>query len=373
MLVFMLAVISVSFYLLIIFFVYFLASVSEKVVLKIGQKRLAHNKYNSFFIFASISLCVLYDLYVTETSINMGGDRTNYLYEFNNGRGILTLGLQKVMDWFRVFSNDFTMFILLICCICVGLTLFAYRISSDSTPIVILLIFSSQYLFSIFVNFKQCFANAFAAIFFAVLFSKKRRKRDLLCIGIIILACLFHEASIILLPIYLMCRGKEIKHLEIWFILFIIVMLFLDKFALLGANIVSPFAPGIASKINLYFTNISEVESRIIILLKGIPYYVILWIAIRRRNQIIEKINYYDEYVLITMVMVFLQVGALWSYWLPRAQYFLYLPVFILFGQIMDKTDETKSNIVIKLLVCGSVLFFSLRDLILMYIRYGGF
>lgn len=371
--VFALAVMSISFYLLIVFLLYSFAIKSTKVIITIGKRKIIHNRYNVFFIFASVSLCMLYDLYITKTSINMGGDRTNYLYEFNNDRGILTHGLQKFMDWFRLFSDDFTTFILLICCICVGLTFVAYRINRNSTPIVIFLIFSSQYLFSIFVNFKQCFANVFAAIFFAVLFSQKGKKKDLFCIGLIILACLFHEAAIILAPIYLICRGRRVKDLKVWFILFLIAIIFLDKIAIFSANILTPFVPDIASKINLYFVNISLAGSRIILLLKGVPYYIILWIAVKRRQQLIEKIDYYDGYILVALVMAFLQIGALWSYWLPRAQYFLYLPVFTLFGQIMAKSDATKTNTVIKLLVCGSVLFFSLRDLIIMYIRYGGF
>ncbi len=370
--VFALGAISVLFYALIILVLYQFAINSRRPSFPISGYKQRSN-FKQIYIVLGAALCMLYDLYITLTSVSMGGDRTNYLYDFLGYRRILTPGLQLLVDVFRLFSDNFTVFLLLVCFICIALTLYAYRIYKHATPIAIFLLLSTQYLFSTFVNLKQCFANAFAALFFAVLFEMRGRKRDIWCIVLMVLACLFHQTAIILLPIYLVCRGKNRKPINLILLLSFVALLFLDKLAVLAASILSPIVPSISAKIMEYFGSLSGAGGDAITLLKGFPYYIILAVGIRKRKKLMGKIENYDNYLLICLIMVLTQLAGLWSYWLPRLQYFLYLPVFVLFGQMLALEGSRKTRFCLRVAVCGSILFFSFRDLILIYTLYGGF
>ena len=175
-------------------------------------------------------LFTVYNIYVTNVSVSMGGDRTNYYMAFSGLRKSSSLGLEFVFDVVRILSGNITTVFYITTFVCVALTLLAYRLSDEATPATMLLLFLSEFIFSTFVNLKQCYTSAFAALFFVIAIQDKGRKSKYLCISLIILACLFHPVGFVLIPLYFIIKKSSGKLFKlIVYVMLLIVILFFEK------------------------------------------------------------------------------------------------------------------------------------------------
>ena len=108
-------------------------------------------------------------------------------------------------------------------------------------------------------------------------------------------------------------------------------------------------------------------NNNILTILKGISYYLILIIVLSKRNDLKNKIEEYDKKLILIVFTLFFILFSFYMYWTFRFSLYFYLPIFIFIFQV--KNNKKK---LINILMISSVTL-TLRELILVFFKYGGF
>lgn len=326
-------------------------------------------------IFISI-IFTLYNIYITYNSVSLGGDRLNYTINFNGIRKSSSLGLEFVFEVVRMMSGSINKVFYITTFICVFFTFLAYRMSKDAMPSTIFLLFMSQFIFSTFVNLKQCYTSAFASLFFVIAIHEKGAKDRLLCIILIALACLFHPTGFILIPLYLIIRSKiRGNKKNLIYVLLIIIFVFFEEFMHVASVLVEPFIPSLAFKLKQYLSSdiFTPNDASVFAFIKGLPFYYIVMLGFIKRDRLKTKICNYDKYLIISTVGASLYLASVYQYWLSRTIYLFYMPIFTFFTLIMKNTNYRTNRMIHWFIVGGGSVLFTYRFLALIYINYGGF
>lgn len=373
----MIGVISISLYLLIVTVIYVLSK--NKYVL-FQQNNAIYNKKTIgtkmpilYLLFFSI-LFVLLNAYCTANSVGYGVDRTNYYIDFY-GRETVWGGFNFILSIIRERTSNFHVFLYITTFMCCVIAFLAYKYSNDTTPKFLLFFLSTNYVIATFVNLKQCYVNAFAAIFFCLIMQPRTMRRNIACVVIMILACYFHVTGFFLFPIFIYClfHEKRIKHINIWLLLLIITFIFFEQLIIYIGKHTINILPNLSGKIIEYFIdNTSHVdEGSIMSFLKGMPYYLLfVWGLIHHKSISLIERNY-DKCLMITALGVFLILTSIYSYWLIRFNTLFFFPMGCLYSMLMKFRPQRERQIM-SFLVIGSSFFFTFRTILLTFINYRG-
>lgn len=326
-------------------------------------------------VFISI-LFVCYNMYLTNTHYSLSQDRSNYLVEFQGYRYVRSIGLQCVFDFVHLIGGDIYTVFYLTTFVCVFLTLFAYRKADFTDYRLFPLLLLSEWFFNTVTALKQCYACAFATLFFVYILKEKSIKNTLICTILAILAFLFHTSGAILFPILLVMNLKEMKD---WKATCILILTFSATFVLkpiliIASNLLYGITPILSEKIYHYFVegdpsgNVSFFTA-----IKWLPFYYIVFIGFVYRQKLKKEIYKYNHFLLITAVSSCLGLFSTYVYWFYRFLSLFFLPVFSYYILINSKLKRQENRILNNIVVygVGGVVF--VRWFILMYINYGGF
>lgn len=284
-----------------------------------------------------------YNVFCTLTSVQIGSDRTAYLTDFTNGTAIsLSTGLRGVFALMHALGVNyygllyFTTFVYVAICVVCFLT------SGLNDRYALLFFVLTDAIFFSFTALKQIYACIFATILFAVALKKTTPLRVIVCIAMIALACLFHNSAIILIPTYPMLLVAKSKKLPTWAVFAVIGLLalsviFMDRIAVLIAEIVEPIKPKVSAKIKGYFGT-DKADFGTAAFIKGLPFYLITALGILRRGKLRDRIPYYDALLWMSALGAVLYLASIQSYWMSRATEFYFFPICIFLGQLTRET-----------------------------------
>lgn len=319
-------------------------------------------------------LCSFLNRYLSNGRAITGGDRVNYLQDFN-GRLTGFWGFDTYLKITHYFTDDFLIVLYATTFICCAIMLISYWNSDERKPPTVFILFCTPFVLNTFVNLKQCFTSAFATIMFAALSKPKNIKRDLLCVLCIVFACLFHASGYLLIPIFLILRFYNNINFKITIISIIAIALFLQPVTLFIADHTSSILPSLSNKLYEYFMEDSshETDGSVVAFIKGLPYYIATILGLNNRRAYKDKDSKYDMYLLILCIGSVTYACSLVSYWLIRLISILYFPVSIAIYKVISIEKRPKYRLLEYIIVVGGLAFFTIRSLALNILNYGGY
>ena len=119
---------------------YILASLRYKRLSKVRVKKggvfvqgcETPKKMPFWMILVICTFFTLYNFYMTTNSVEMAGDRQNYLYDFDGGRESASMGLLGIMGIIYLFGGSFEHLLYVSSFISLLFPMLAYRYSKDS-------------------------------------------------------------------------------------------------------------------------------------------------------------------------------------------------------------------------------------------------
>lgn len=323
-------------------------------------------------------LFTFYNWFVTSVISHnlLGSDRVNYEAEFLGERSVGSPGLQLIFDIVKRLGGSIYSVIYITMFICIFITLIAYKKCKKSTPALILLFFVSEYVFFLFTALKQSYSTAFACLFFANFIDGDTKKSDYLCLFDMCLSILFHSSGMILIPLFLLKKMKtnKNKYFKILVLLLVIVTIFLPEIMVLVNNSLGSVMPILSSKIDKYFIAHNEIEdSQWIAVLKYIPFaYIPFWGLLNRKYYQKSHKNF-DLLLISSITGGLIVIYSIYIYWFSRFRFTFILPVFYLYD-LMGLYYNNKSNRLINnIIVYGGTIFVTMRNIFLIFIKYGAF
>lgn len=343
---------------------------------KINRKNMMKLKNLSFLAIIFISLLfVFYNMYITETSVMLGSDRTNYAAYFKYMRGTSSIGLDIVMSYVRFLEKDIYFLFYLTTFLFIAVTLYAYRCCEDATPLAFLLLLQTGFGYFSFTALKQCYTAAIASLFFVIVLKERTLKNDIVCFLLLLLAVLFHPTGFILIPIYFMIRMQRNRRNIMLYISGIIIFgVFFRQIIVMIGQFVEVVIPSLSMKIAEYFgsEDSGNLEIRVTFL-KGIPYYFITLYGIVRRKKFLHNIQNYDNYLIISLTASMLYMVSVYTYWFNRFINLFSFIILVYFAKMIKNEKYQGNRILCALFVGGSLSFLTYRDLYLIYTMWGGF
>lgn len=306
----------------------------------------------------------------------LGGDRLNYSVEFLGARSVQSQGLQFVFDIVKLLGGDIYTVFYVTTFITIFIVLIAYRRSKLAGPKVIALLLVSEYVIFTFTALKQCYAAAFCFLFFVNAMENDTKKGKVLCLIDIVLAVLFHSSGFILIPLFVILKGKKDNPRKYYFLVFaaIVSIIFLPTIMQLVARVFGAVLPILSFKIDKYFGDMtSGLDSQWTAVIKYIPFFYIgVWGAFNRKR-FRKSVPSYDKYLTITIIAVLIVFYSLFSYWFERFRYQFYFPVYM-FYQFIDENESNRNNRMINnTIVLGGTLYITMRKILLIFINFGIF
>ena len=263
--------------------------------------------------------CTLYNFYVTTSSSGYGSDRLNYQIAFDIGRAE-SPALDALMLAVKFAGGTFNDLLYLSTFVTIFIVLLAYRNSRYATPYTLLLLFLTSLVFQSFTSLKQTYTIALATLFFVLLFKKKSLYNDIICVFLVILACLFHVTGYILIPIYIYVRSNiQIKNIKFIILCSIIFVVFFKPIMLIIAQCSEGISPYLSHKILYYFSEDSGIsQGRLFPILKGLPFYYITVITMRYSSYLRSRVQNFDVLFLFSMLVSLSYMLSIYDVWMMR-------------------------------------------------------
>lgn len=319
---------------------------------------------------------VLYNVLITTLHpvVEGEGDRWNYTCNFNGVRPS-TPGVNVVMKFIHLFSDDVRIFFYFTTLVVILGIMLAMHISKEATPEAFLLLCCTQYILSFYAMLKQAYAAAFALICISLAIRRESWKDDVLAVLAIVLAITCHPSAYFLIPLFVVIRMKKTKRrVQLIFIGLVVIVIGLEPLVLGLASVIKPFVPSLSVKIYEYFGSMLKFNtSGDMTFVKGIPFYVITAWGCLNRNQLKDKIEHYDTYLLLSGITSFIYVITIYNSWMYRLAYYLYFTVSVFFVQMLRHMENRGNKVLLATAVYGVMATFTLRYIVMIFFRYGGF
>lgn len=351
--------------------------VSIMFMLLLSSKRITNNKKStlknipinqnviSFPFYSAFILSVVVGWY-SGWIFPITSDRNNYAFRFIKGIYVDgTYGLRWISQTIRRFTDNPQIYFLFVSFLCVFITLFAINKYKIKSRLPIVLLVSSTLIPSSFYLLKQAPAVAFASLAIAMYLNKKK----VYTIIFTLIAILFHESAIILLPLYVIVNGARKAWIRITIYGLFILFLFFFR------QLVSIILP-IANTIDYIGSQTVGFEeaipgsqglSNIITTIKGMPLYVISAYALINRKYFRACIVNYDKYLTIIIFGSLSVLLSTYNYWMFRFAMYSYIPSYVFAGLIYQNIKAPKIRLCFGFLVTGLLAFFTLRSLFQIY------
>lgn len=261
-----------------------------------------------------------------------------------------------------------------------GLTLIAYRFYKSAKPQALLFLLCSLYPIFGFYALKQCIANVFVLLAFVVYFNLHERRKGLgktiyawsFIIVLLAGAISFHEAAMIVPLVFLLFvfwKYKIVRILGYWGIivgLVCIAPLFNYIFGSIGS-----LSENLAQQTANYDAGLGF-TGNILTGIKGLPFYIITYIAIKYRRVYHASVGNYDKYLLLSILVSCFHVCSIYNYWLFRFALFFYFPVMVFaqnFCSVLVRSHRSRRWLSFAFWTC---LALSVKEIAQLYFLYGG-
>jgi hypothetical protein len=316
-----------------------------------------------------------------------GSDRGVYAYLYKQIHWDISEGQSVGLNWIynqlRPISLDPYLLFFVIYALYAFLTLVAYKFYKAMHPVALFMLLGSFYMIFGFYGFKQEISQGLSSLAFALYFTKAQSRNSLaqpwkklfkfFLIVFLIVGCIsFHEAGLIVIPVFLALVFWEFPLLKNFAFLAIIIVL-------LAGSYIVPFlfstlaesSNEMQGQLSYYAGSVGTIVNGLPIL-KGAPFYLIAFIAIQRIRILRRTIPNYDKYLFVVCVAGLSNVIALYQYWFQRLALYFYLPAFC-FAYLMKQEMEAQGyttrwynwTLAITLLL-------SLKEIVQLYFLYGG-
>ena len=351
------------------------ALVERYSLYKDGNKiKLQSRQQSKISIVTLLLISTLFGLYSLASShIPYISDRGVYASAFSeNGGDYFTIGLNQLHKFLILFSNDPKILFFTVTFLCTFLVLLAHRLNDDAKLNTLLYLVLSELFIYSFYLLKQAPAIALAAIATTMLLQEKK----LLSLLFLVLAILFHESALILIPVYILILCADIPWVRRGsYILMILVVIFFIPFSRVAIRISGTLIPQLLTELQSYIddTGAMETSLNILTILKGFPFYLITIYGFKRRKEYINRIPHYDKYMIMSFFVSITILLSAYMYWMWRFGTFFYFPIFVFASQLASVNKDDKQDRLFSLLLMVSLGFFTLRYLWRIFYIYGGF
>lgn len=359
---------SLLIYAMICIFSYFII---KEQYLKQEQSK---TKINYMSMLSVSILFTLYNVYLTKSHGILSLDRGNYLFEFQGYRYVKSIGLQWIFDIVHLIGGNIYTVFYLTTFLCVLLSLIAYKKADFADYRIFPLLMMSEWFFNTVTLLKQCYACAFAMLFFAYVLKPKTPKNIILSLIFAIVAFLFHTSGVILIPVFIAINFKQMKE---WWTIVALLLLFIITFLLrpillISSNVIADISPILAEKIIHYFIE-GDTSGSAFSIVKWIPFYYIVFMGIIFKDTLKDKIFNYNKFLIVSAVAACMALFSANIYWFYRFLFLFYLPAFSYYIMMNSTLRKEENKLINNCVVYGVSGVVFVRWFILMYINCGGF
>ncbi len=317
-------------------------------------------------------LSVLFGLYSSVgMSIAQTEDRIVYARTFfENITDFHTVGLNFLYKILTPFSNNPKILFFTVAFLSVFLILLAHRLNNDAQPNTLLYLVLSQCFIYSFYLLKQAPAIGLAALATTMLLQEK----TLLSLLFLVLAILFHESALIIIPVFILILFADIPWVRrSSYVLMILVVIFFIPFARVTIGVLGKFAPIYLADLPFYFGDEGLVAESMNLptTVKGFPFYLITIYGFRRRKEYIGSIRHYDKYMIMSFFVSITFLLSAYMYWMWRFGTFFYFPVFVFASQLASVNKDDKQDKLFSLLLMVSLGFITMRYLYRLFYVFG--
>lgn len=298
-------------------------------------------------------------------------DVTYYDRLFCNGLTIPeSPGLNLIYYILHMFTCNTDILLFTVSATACLIMLFSYRIYDEAEPSCILfLLLSIFFIETCQVNLKQGVACGLASIFFAEIM----KKGYVSALALAIIATLFHvTAGPILLISFFVVWAININNRLVKIIVLSSVIISLFRFDALIEIIgrMGSFIPGLNDKLLEYTSpsGIIESDTTLLVVFKGIPYYLISIVGLYDRKFYKDEIAHYDSYLAISFLASVSYVMSGFSYWMSRVINYYWMTDFVFFGLLLSKMENTNNRLIIRSWFILMMFVLTFRELIQIYI-----
>lgn len=303
-----------------------------------------------------------------------GHDRQNYAFFFSNEKYSYivknsSLGLYYIEKFLHIFSYNKEILFFTIPFLCFFIVFTSYFYYLEKNPKSFFYLMLSNYFVYFLFAYKQALALAISSISIAAFL---RQNKKVFIISLAIAIC-FHESAIIIIPLFIIMKYMKYKYFRL--ILYLGFFFFIVFFKYINSYIVSFFCfiPYVDEQLKNYLdlNKSMIIDLNIFTCLKGIPYYIVTFIALKERKELKIKIRKYDEYLFMSIFTSFFTLISIYMYYFFRFALYFYFPVFIFAILIINKTNKRNVKKVLRYALLFSISI-TLRYLIIVYFKYGG-
>ncbi len=311
-------------------------------------------------------------------------DRGNYAGEYVDVYWDVSetesVGLNFVYNLLRPISLNPNFLFFVVYTVYIALTLIVYRYYKSAQPRALLFLLCSLYPIFGFYAFKQCIANVLILIATILYFNMEAGHRFFgrkVIVWIFITtflfgAILFHEAALLaplVFVLFLFWKNKIVRVLGY-------VAIFAGIFAfstILNSFLASVgnFSEALAEQTAAYDEGLGF-TSNILTGVKGLPFFIITFIAFRNRKLLYRKIKSYDKYLLLSLIVSSLQLCSIYNYWIFRLALFFYFPVMVFACLLRDAMLERGKSVRWFNWSFYLTLILSIKEITQLYFLYGG-
>ena len=254
--------------------------------------------------------------------------------------------------------------------------LLAFRRNKNAGYRTLIFLMCTNLVFFTFTGLKQSYAIGFSALLFSNMLAKEKKELITLeNILLIILASLFHTTGFILILLYLLFLIQRKNNRYTMLVIFglAVVLVAFQPLCLLIAKVSSGVFPSLSVKLLQYFGNSAlDSDSGSMVFIKGTPFYALFLYGCIFRKAFKNKNSQYDSYLILTGIASLFFLASAKQYWMYRFTYMFYFPMGVFYDQLIG-WNKRGNQIMIMLTVALPVLVLNIRELTMIFSRYGGF
>jgi len=311
----------------------------------------------------------LYSIYITAPKLTH--DRLNYAFSFRIERK-LTPAMNFIFDMIRKVTDNPKVIFFFISFFMLFLLLVACKINTSFRPRAFSLMAVSNLLIFSYSGLKQAPAIGFIAIAVSLWLTKKY----ILAIGCSIVAVLFHESALIFFPMLFLLTGAKRRWIRI--MEYVVMLLFLVAFpqmTQMALRVLTSIGIPVMGELEGYLDSIGgmAVNTNVLTVFKGVPYYLISILGICFRKKVKAKIENYDKYLVMSIFTSVVYMASLYMYWMWRFAIYFYFFDFIFAAQLIDKCENKRHASLFYYIVLFLLVLISFRYYMQYFISYGGF
>lgn len=307
-------------------------------------------------------------------------DKAYYAYRFLSGQDVSkeSYGLDWSYKLLRPIISDTEFLFFIFTTVYIGLSFVSYRYYKQRNPLALLLLLTSLYgLWATIL--KQEISQALTGISMMLFFNlyyvgflKKVLMCAVMCI-FIVAGILFHEAAYIIpLVLFAMCflHLNFIRYFIFAAITLVLVLWSHVQNYLYGS--IGTYSEELAEQTYSYTSDGLGTGQSSLTIVKGLPFYILVLVAILKRRKYVDLIPNYDKYLFLVVVSsVFILLSA-YNYWYFRFSLYFYLPMFIFATQLRCIMRANRERTLWFNWFCFITMFLAFKELAQYYLYTGG-